>query len=128
MGMYDDIKCSYDIGKLTNRECQSKEFDYYGGTMSFYWVDPNGLLWTPDYNGTMAIEYIDSDEPIWRRIKYTPTGVHGRFQRVYKTDYVTIYTCDIHENGYTEYIDCRLHFVNGVLKDFKYLNTQLQID
>ena len=31
MGMYDDIKCSYDIGKLTNRECQSKEFDYYGG-------------------------------------------------------------------------------------------------
>ena len=31
MGMYDDIKCSYDIGKLTDRGCQSKDFDPYGG-------------------------------------------------------------------------------------------------
>ena len=37
MGMFDELKCSADIGELTNVKCQTKDID---NVMSFFWVDP----------------------------------------------------------------------------------------
>ena len=123
MGMFDYFKCSKDIGKLTDVDCQSKEFDFYGGTCSFYWVDPAGMLWSPDYQGTSAFEYAEDETlPIWNRIKCVPTGSHGRMLRVYLTNYVTVYTSKTDPDGFTEFTNCRLHFVDGILQDYAYIN------
>lgn len=124
--MFDDIKCSYDIGILTDVDCQTKDMDPYGGTMSFYWVDPAGVLWTTDYQGTSAIEFVEGENlKPWERIKHIPTGVHGKVSSVYLTDYVEIYSYNTHPDGVVDHYRCRLHFIEGVLQDFSYINNSI---
>ena len=121
MGMFDDFKCSYNIGELTNVPCQTKDMDPFGGTMSFYWIDPDGLLWSPDYLGTTAIELVEGEDlKPWEKIKHIPTGVHGRVSRVYMTDYVEIYSYHTHPDGVVDCSICRLHLVNGKLESYSY--------
>ena len=127
MGMFDDIKCSYNIGELTNVACQTKDMDPFGGTMSFYRVDPAGELWTTDYLGTTSIEIVEGDNlKPWERLKHIPTGVHGRVTRVWLTDYVEIYNYKTHPDGLVDPTTCRLHFIDGVLQDFTYINNCIQ--
>lgn len=125
MGMYDDFKCSANIGALTNVDCQTKDMDPFGGTMSFYWVDPAGILWTPDYTGCNSIEF-DNGAPLRGRIKLVKTGKHGRFCRAYTTNYVTIYNYVTQPDGITDWIHCKLHFVMGELQDFSYINNHIE--
>ena len=121
MGMFDYLKCSSDIGELTNEECQTKEIDRYGGTMSFYWVDPSGVLWYIDYSGTANFDINDDeDTPIWRRMKIVPNGNKGRIAPYYLTDYVTIYRSRSSPDGMLDTTTCRLHFVDGVLQSYTY--------
>ena len=122
MGMFDCVKCSSDIGALTNEDCQTKDMDTWGGTMSFYWVDPAGALWTTDYQGTAAIEYVDNGDSPWEKVSITPTGQRGRLTRAYTTRYIHIYRTKTHPDGVTDLDTCRLHFVEGILQDFKYIN------
>ena len=49
MGMFDEIKCSANIAQMTNISCQTKSLENLFG---FFWVDPAGQLWFPDYAGT----------------------------------------------------------------------------
>lgn len=124
MGMFDYFKCSKDIGELTNVECQTKDIDYDSGTFSFYWVDPAGMLWYPDYQGTTAFKFLEGDDiPIWKRMKYVPTGSNGRMLRVYLTNYTTIYNAETGPDGIVDLTYCKLHFVDGILQDYKYINT-----
>ena len=46
MGMFDEIKCSANIAQMTNVSCQTKDLE---NLLGFYWVDPSGQLWFPDY-------------------------------------------------------------------------------
>ena len=117
MGMFDDIKCSAEIGALTNVSCQTKEIDRYaGGTMSFYWVDPSGQMWTADFSGTTDF-LVDG-----KKIKYISSGKNGKVVPVYLTDYVTIYSSVTHPDGMVDWAECRLHFIEGKLQDFRYIN------
>jgi len=125
MGMFDDIKCSYNIGPLTDVDCQTKDMDPYGGTMSFYWVDPAGVLWTTDYQGTSAIEYLDEGKSPWGSIKIIPTGTRGRVVRAYHTNYIKIYHYKTHPDGVVDCDECILHFIDGILKDFSYINNSI---
>ena len=123
MGMFDTIKSSMDIGELTDVACQTKDMDSHGGSMSFFWIDPAGNLWRPDYQGTHSIEYIDDDSvSIWNRIKHVKTGVNGKLQRFYITDYITIYDAKTYPDGLTELVYCKLHFILGKLQSFEYIN------
>ena len=46
MGMFDYVRSSYPLGPVfTNVELQTKDIeDDFGGTMSNYWISPNGKL------------------------------------------------------------------------------------
>ena len=116
MGMFDDIKCSADIGELTNRGCQTK--DIYN-VMSFFWIDPSGYMWTSDYSGTQDFHFVEGTE-VWRSLRHVPNGNKGKVHRVYLTDYVTIYDTKTAPDGLTELVECRLHIVDGVLQSYKY--------
>lgn len=129
MGMFDTIKCSYDIGELTDVECQSKNIDDWGGTMSFYWVDPNGRLWSPRYDGTY--DFVPTESPFFpelgkgnlSHVKYLgtkPNGNHGKYQFVSMTRCIEIYRCDSQADGYSECSVAFLEFYRGQLKDYSY--------
>lgn len=116
MGMFDEIKCSANIGELTNAECQTKDID---NVMSFFWVDPLGQLWSTDYSGTQDIHY-HKDKPFYGLIDYRPNGNKGKVYRVYLTDYVNIYSGKSTPDAYCEMVTCRLHFIDGVLQSYSY--------
>ena len=126
MGMFDYFKSSYDIGALTNVECQTKDMDPYGGSMSFYWLDPAGLLWSADYSGTHSIELLaDENLSPWEKIKWHKTGNRGRFFRVYTTNYIKVYDTKIHPDGFVDLIECKIHLRSGVLQEFTYINNSI---
>ena len=128
MGMFDSIKCSANIGALTDITCQTKDIDpIEGGSMSFYWVDPNGMLWSTDYTGCTSMSYKSiPGEPIWRNITYLPTGTHGRVYRVYINYSVKIYDVLTQPDGYQDTTECLLHFNAGELQNFSYINNSIE--
>ena len=122
--MFDYVRCSKDIGELTDVECQTKDIDPWGGgTMTFYWIDPAGAIWYSDYTGISDfVEVDDPNLPEWRKYKAIPNGTHGKVLRHIITDYVTIYTSKTSPDGLVENVECRLHFINGILQDYNYIN------
>jgi len=128
MGMFDYLKCSTNIGPLTNIECQTKDIEEcIGGTMSFYWVDPVGALWYVDYSDTADFAINDEEGlPIWRRMKVVPNGRHGKVTRCNLTKYIVVYSSKASPDGLLDWDYCRLHFVDGILEDFKYINKHIQ--
>ena len=119
MSLFDTVKCSYNIGELTNVECQSKNIDDWGGTCSFYWVDPAGRLWTPSYAGTYDFVETDKKEGI-RFLDTVPNGNHGKYQHVPMTRCVEIYRCQSQADGYPECSSVHLEFYRGQLMDYMY--------
>ena len=69
MGMFDYFRSSYDLTpQFTNTICQTKDIeDGIGGTMTDYWLDPNGQLWYPTYHNTHTLEFYEEGHP-----KYDP--------------------------------------------------------
>ena len=128
MSMFDTVKSSYNIGELTNVECQSKNIDDWGGTCTFYWVDPSGRLWTPNYNGTY--DFVPEEGPFpelgkgrLRATKYLgtkPNGNHGKYQHVPMTRCIEIYRCASQADGYPECSSVHLEFYRGQLMDYTY--------
>ena len=119
MSLFDTVKCSYNIGELTNVECQSKNIDDWGGTMTFYWIDPAGYFWTPNYAGTY--DFVDTG--VKNGIQYydtTPNGNHGKYVHVPMTRCIEIYRCDTQADGYTECTMAFLEFYRGKMTDWMY--------
>ena len=125
--MFDYVRCSKDIGELTDVECQTKDIDHWlGGTMTFYWIDPIGAIWYADYTGTADFVQFEGDGLSLReRFKTVPNGNHGKFLRHNITDYVCIYRYETAPDGLSECIECKLHFVDGILQDYKYINNHI---
>jgi hypothetical protein len=126
MGMFDYFRSSYDLGEqFTNLVCQTKDIeDGIGGTMTVYWLDPNGVLWCPDYTGTNTFEIIEEDDPRYDpdrkflNFEWIPTGQRGKYQVHPITKYVEIYP-EGWEGKWEDWPRLRLHFKKGVLQDYE---------
>ena len=124
--MFDYVRSSYDLGEhFTNVECQTKDIeDCYSGTMSHFWIDPDGYLWCGDYTGTAAMEIYEEGHP-----KYNPdrqilnfgwvsTGVHGKYRVHPITKYVEIYPAQW-EGQWEDWPRCRIHFKCGKVVEYE---------
>ncbi len=126
MGMFDYFRSSYDLGEqFTNVVCQTKDIeDGIGGTMTDYWLDPNGVLWYPNYTGTNTFVIIPEDDPRYEpekrflNFEWISTGQRGKYQQCIITKYVEIYPAEWN-GSWEDWPRLRLHFKLGVLKDFE---------
>ena len=126
MGMFDYVKSSYDLGPyFTNTECQTKDIEEgYDGTMSQFWIDPDGRLCLIDYSHTAdLVEYKKGDEEYdekrsWANFQWVPNGSHGKVKMWGITKYIEIYPAQW-SGEWEDWPTCRLHFRNGVLQDYE---------
>lgn len=128
MGMYDYFRSSYDLGEhFTNVICQTKDIEDHdiGGTMSLFWLDPSGVLWESDYDGTHELEYIKEGEPEYNKklglfnLRWIKTGKHGKLRVRPITKYITIYP-ENYKGLWKNNFKARLHFREGVLQDYSF--------
>lgn len=127
MGMYDEVRSSYDLGEqFTDILCQTKDIDdFIGGSLTLYWISPSGELWKPEYNDTHDFKVYSEGDPEynpakkWFNWEWIPTGKHGKYSPHKITKYVEIYPA-VWKGKWEDWPRCRLHFVDGVLKDYEY--------
>ena len=126
MGMYDTIRSSYDLGpQFTNVICQTKDIEEsYGGTMTDYWLDPEGYLWYGDYTGTSSMEIYEEGHPKYDPDKkfmnfdWIPTGQHGKYRVHAITKYVEIYPSQW-KGQWEDWPRCRIHFKYGKVVEYE---------
>ena len=122
--MFDYFRSSYDLGEqFTNTECQTKDIEEgIGGTMTDYWLDPNGRLWCPHYKDTHTFEEIPEDDERYDKrgflnFEWIPTGKHGKYTPHLLTKYIEVYPSDW-KGDWHEWPRLRLHFRCGMLQDY----------
>lgn len=88
--MFDTVKSSYNFGEeFKDTIFQTKTIEYeHSGLLNEYWLDPQGVLWLPDYTDTTYIE-VESTPKF--KIKRIPTGKKGRMRPHRITKVVEIY-------------------------------------
>ena len=126
MGMFDYFRSSYNLGEeFTNVVCQTKDIEEgIGGTMTDYWLDPNGVLWYPNYVGTNTFEIIEEDDPRYDperkflNFEWVPTGQHGKYMPCMITKYVEVYPADW-KGAWEDWPRLRIHFKYGKLQDYE---------
>lgn len=126
MGMFDYFFSSYDLGEsFTKVECQTKDIcpSGLGGTMTQYWLDPDGHLHIVDYSGTHDFQAIPKTDPRYSHKKpflnfeWVPTGKHGKLKNYGLTKYIKIYP-SAWSGNYKEWPTLMLHFKKGKLVEF----------
>ena len=125
MGMFDYLKSSYDLGPtFTNVELHTKDIEEdYGGTMSHFYIDPQGFLWVGNYSGTSIFEIIEENDPeynnefLWCNHRWVPTGEKGTYRVHPLTKYVEVYPAQW-DGKWEDWPRLRLHFKSGKLQDF----------
>lgn len=116
MGLYDTIKCSYDLGPgFYNRELQTKDLNCY---CSQYWISPAGQLYEIDYAGTQ--DWSENTESNFPLLKHTPNGNHGRVRAVNLFATITVYPSKW-DCKYAPYPMLRVHFDGGIIKSVRNL-------
>ena len=129
--MYDTIRSSYDLGpQFTDVELQTKDIEEgYGGTMTDYWLDPEGYLWYGDYTGTSSMEIYEEGHPKYDPDKkfmnfdWIPTGVRGKYKVHPITKYINVYPTNW-KGQWEEWPTLKLHFKYGKLQDYEDLTGQ----
>ena len=123
MGLFDYVRSDYPLGPDFTGECQTKDMDRFGGSMSHFYIDPSGCVWWVDLRGTSDfVELKEGDEgyneklPILN-LKLVPNGTHGKVSPYVITDYVTIYPSRW-DGKWEDWPEARLHIVNGEVKSF----------
>jgi len=124
MGMFDYLRSSYPLGENFSGNCQTKDIEEgIGGTMSQYWISPEGQLYLIDYSHTADfVELKEGDDGynekrLWTNFKWIPNGNHGRVRPCSITKYITIYP-EKWEGKWEYTPSCRLHFRDGKLQDW----------
>ena len=131
MGMYDTIRSSYDLGEqFTDVELQTKDIEEgYGGTMTDYWLDPEGYLWYGDYTGTSSMEIYEEGHPKYDPDKkfmnfdWIPTGVRGKYKVHPITKYINVYPTNW-KGQWEDWPRLKLHFKLGKLQDYEDITGQ----
>ena len=126
MGMFDYVRSSYFFDELFTDKTvfQTKDIeDGIGGTMTDYWIDPEGKLWCPQYHGTHTFEEISEDDERYTErgflnFEWIPTGKHGRFVPYEITKYIEIYP-EGWNGAWEDWPRLRLHFKRGILQDYE---------
>ena len=128
MGMFDYLRSSYNLGEsFTNLQCHTKDVeDGIGGTMTQYWLAPNGQLYWIDYSETADfVELKEGDEGYEPEKKifnfrWIPNGTHGRVIPMYGlTKYITVYP-ERWNGEWKDWPECRIYFKGGVLQDYEF--------
>ena len=127
MGMFDYLRSSYDLGEsFTNIICQTKDIeDGIGGTMTQYWLSPDGQLYWIDYSHTADfVELKEGDDGYQEgklsmlNFQWIPNGTRGRVRPMYLTKYITVYP-ESWDGEWEDWPECRIHFKGGVLQDYE---------
>ena len=126
--MYDNIRSSYKpLGEDFYGQNQTKDIEEgIGGTMSQYWISPEGQLYLIDYSHTADfVELQEGDEGYEPEKKFLnfvwiPNGTRGKVRPWNITKYVVIYP-EGWKGKWEDCPDCRIHFRDGKLQDFEIL-------
>jgi hypothetical protein len=125
MGLFDYVRSSYPLPEAFMGINQTKDIEFdISGTMTEFWIDPDGYLWCGDYKGTSTFEEISEDDPRYDgkrkflNFEWVPTGGHGKFHVHPITKYIEIYP-ECHDGEWEEWPRLRLHFVRGRLLDWE---------
>ena len=126
--MFDYFRSSYDLtSQFTNVPCHTKDIEEYGigGTMTYFYLDPAGYLWCPDYTGTSTFKELKEGDEGYHEValfnfRWIPTGKRGKYRVHPITKYITIYP-EQWEGSWETWPDCRIHFKDGKLQDFEIL-------
>ena len=127
MGLFDDIRSSYDLGEhFTNVEMQTKDL---ACAMARYWIAPDGCLYEFTYKETHTFEDIKEDDERhdpkrgFLNFEWMPTGKHGKVEPCYVTDYVEVYPA-IWDGHYNDWPRCLIHFRHGRVVEYEYITRQ----
>ena len=128
MGMFDYVRSSYKpLGEDFSKNCHTKDIEEgIGGTMSQYWISPEGQLYLIDYSHTADfVELKEGDEGYDKErallnFCWVPNGTHGKVRPWNITKYITIYP-EGWKGGWETWPDCRIHFRDGKIQDFEIL-------
>ena len=122
--MFDWLKSSYPLPGPFMGVNQTKGIECdYGGTMSHFYIDPQGFLWVGNYAGTSTFEIIEEGDPdyndefLWCNHRWVPTGEKGTYRVHPITKYVEIYPAEW-SGEWSQWPRLKLHFKNGKLQDF----------
>jgi len=126
--MFDYVRSSYYLGEHFSGNCQTKEIEEYGigGTMSQYWISPDGQLYLIDYSHTADfVELKEGDDGYNDKLallnfRWIPNGTHGKVRPWNITKYVTIYPQNW-QGDWEDWPDCRIHFKNGIVQNYEIL-------
>ena len=139
--MFDYFRSSHDLGEVfTDTCCHTKDIEDMdlGGSMSQYWLSPDGQLYLIDYSHTADfVEVKEGDEDFKTgrlsilNFRWIPNGTQGKVKPWRLTKYITVYP-EQWEGDWNEWPECRLHFKDGRLQDYEYSlkgsNEQLRSD
>jgi hypothetical protein len=127
MGMFDYMRSSYPLGEHFYGQCQTKDIeDGIGGTMTQYWIAPDGQLYKIDYSQTADfVELKEGDDGYNDKLallnfRWIPNGTHGKVRPHLITKYVTIYP-ENWKGDWEDWPDCRIHFKYGILQNYEIL-------
>lgn len=125
--MFDYFYSSHDLGpEFTHVPCQSKEFDQHGigGSMSNFWLSPDGHLYAMHYGDTHTFESIEKNDPDYKEkfkflnYRWVPTGRHGKVQPYRLTAYVEVYLSEW-KGEWETWPSLKLHFKDGKLVEYR---------
>jgi hypothetical protein len=121
MGMFDTIRCSYDLGPgYLNRELQTKDLDC---CMTEYWLDPAGRLYEIDYTGTHDFYEVPEEERSapWNFFEQIPNGNHGKIKPVYLFKVIEVYPAKW-DAYYSKWPSCFILFRDGIVQEVRHTN------
>ena len=134
MGMFDYVRSSYYLGEDFKGQCQTKNIEEYGigGSMSQYWISPDGQLYLIDYSRTTDLVLLKEGDDGYDyetelfNLRWTPNGTHGRVRPWNINKYVTIYP-ERWEGKWEDWPDCLIHFKDGVVQSYELLSKGEQL-
>ena len=123
--MYDNVRSSYKpFGEDFYGQNQTKDIEEgYGGTLSQYWISPEGQLYLIDYSHTADfVELQEGDEGYEPEKKifnfrWIPNGTHGRVRPWNITKTIKIYP-ENWKGEWSDWPEVTILFENGVVKKF----------